>query len=125
VADSFESLNAKPEANCLAELDRKVSGHRETIVARLEADLGVFRPLPSGAFESCEKRAGRVSSTALVRYRGSDYSAPTTYGHRDVLVKGFVDQVIITCDRGRPRPSAHGSPRREAAPAAANPVCRP
>lgn len=98
VADSFEALNAKLEADCLAELDRKVSGHAETIGARLEADLGVFRPLPSGAFEACEKRAGRVSSTALVRYRGSDYSAPTTYGHRDVIVKGFVDQVIIICD---------------------------
>lgn len=34
----------------------------------------------------------------LVRYRGSDYSAPTTYGPSDVIVKGFVDQVIITCD---------------------------
>jgi hypothetical protein len=33
-----------------------------------------------------------------VRYRGSDYSAPTTYGHRDVVVKGFVDQAIIICD---------------------------
>lgn len=98
VADSFEALNAKLEAGCLAELDRKVSGHSETIGARLEADLGVFRPLPSGAFEACEKRAGRVSSTSLVRYRGSDYSAPTTYGHRDVIVKGFVDQVIIICD---------------------------
>jgi hypothetical protein len=32
-----------------------------------------------------------------VRYRGSDYLAPTTYGHRDVMVKGFVDQIII-CD---------------------------
>jgi len=98
VADSFEALNAKLEADCLADLDRKVSGHQEAIGARLEADLGAFRPLPSGAFEACEKRAGRVSSTALVRYRGSDYSAPTTYGHRDVIVKGFVDQVIITCD---------------------------
>jgi transposase len=98
VADSFEALNAKLEADCLADLDRKVSGHQETIGARLEADLGVFRPLPSGAFEACEKRAGRVSSTSLVRYRGSDYSAPTTYGHRDVIVKGFVDQVIIICD---------------------------
>jgi hypothetical protein len=34
----------------------------------------------------------------LVRYRGSDYSVPTTYGYRDVIVKGFVDQVIIICD---------------------------
>jgi transposase len=94
----FEALNAKLEADCLAELDRKVNGHNETIGARLEADLSAFRALPSGNFEACEKRAGRVSSTALVRYRGSDYSVPTTYGHRDVVVKGFIDQVVISCD---------------------------
>jgi transposase len=98
VADSFEALNTKLEANCLADLDRKVSGKSEPIGARLEADLAAFRAQPSGAFEACEKRAGRVSSTSLVRYWGSDYSVPTTYGHRDIVVKGFVDQVVIICD---------------------------
>jgi hypothetical protein len=38
-----------------------------------------------------------VSSTALVRYRMNDYSAPTAYSFRDVLVKGFVDEVAIIC----------------------------
>ncbi len=38
-----------------------------------------------------------LSSTALVRYRMSDYSVPTAYGFRDVVVKGFVDQVVIFC----------------------------
>ena len=47
--------------------------------------------------EPCEKRAGRVSSTSLVRYRGNDYSVPTIYGFWDVVVKGFVDQVVILC----------------------------
>jgi transposase len=97
VAESFEALNAKLEVACLAELDRKVSGQSETIGTRLEADLAVLHPLPSGLFEACEKRAARVSSTALVRYRASDYSVPTAYGFRDVVVKGFVDQVVITC----------------------------
>jgi Mu transposase, C-terminal domain len=39
----------------------------------------------------------KVSSTAPVRYRMNDYSAPTAYGFRDVLVKGFVDEVAIIC----------------------------
>jgi hypothetical protein len=91
-------LNAKLEADCLAELDRKVSSCSETIGARLEADLATFRALPSGTFEPCETRAARVSSTALVRYRMSDYSVPTVYGHRDVMVKGFVDQIVIICN---------------------------
>ena len=98
IADSFETLNAKLEADCLAELDRKVSGCSETIGARLEADLAAFRALPSGAFEPCEKRTARISSTALVRYRMNDYSVPTAYGYRDVMVKGFVDQIVIICN---------------------------
>ena len=97
-AESFEALNAKLEAACLEDFDRKVSGQSDTIGTRLDADLAVFRALPSGSFEACEKRAARVSSTALVRYRMSDYSAPTAYGFRDVVVKGFVDQVVIICD---------------------------
>ena len=47
--------------------------------------------------EPCEKRAARVSSTALVRYRGNDYSTPTSYGFQEVLVKGFVEEVVILC----------------------------
>jgi hypothetical protein len=39
----------------------------------------------------------RVTSLSLVRYRSNDYSVPTAYGHRQVLVKGYVDQVVICC----------------------------
>ena len=97
VAASFEALNAKLEADCLSELDRSAGRRAETIGVRLEADLSAFRTLPSGLFEPCEKRTARVSSTSLVRYRMSDYSVPTAYGFREVLVKGFVDQVVILC----------------------------
>jgi hypothetical protein len=96
-AASFEALNAKLEADCLADLDRTVDSQTESIGARLEADLNAFRPLPSGGFEACEKRTARVSSTALVRYRAGDYSVPAAYSHRDVVVKGFIEQVVITC----------------------------
>ena len=37
------------------------------------------------------------SSLSLVRYRLNDYSVPTTYGHRDVLVRGYVHDVVISC----------------------------
>jgi hypothetical protein len=32
-----------------------------------------------------------------VRYRSSDYSVPTAYGHREVLVRGYVHEVVIAC----------------------------
>jgi len=65
---------------------------------RLLADLAAFRSLPSGAFEACDVRPGRVSSTALVRYRNVDYSVPTAHAYTTVLVKGFVDEVAIVAD---------------------------
>jgi hypothetical protein len=46
------------------------------------------------------KRTGR--STALVRFRMNDYSAPAAYGFRDVLVKGFVDEVVEDFSAIRP-----------------------
>jgi hypothetical protein len=32
-----------------------------------------------------------------VRYERNDYSVPTAYGHRAVLVRGYVDEVVIAC----------------------------
>ena len=32
-----------------------------------------------------------------MRYRTNDYSAPVAYGYREVLVKGYVDEVVISC----------------------------
>ena len=95
VAASFEELNARLEAACLADQDRKAGRHMETIGERLLSDLSAFRPLPTAPFEPCEVRAAQVSSTSLVRYRSNDYSVPTTHGHRSVTVKGYVDEVVI------------------------------
>lgn len=30
-----------------------------------------------------------------MRYRGNDYSVPTAYGHREVLIRGYVESVVI------------------------------
>ena len=38
---------------------------------------------------------GQVSSTALVRYRMVDYSAPVAHAHKKVTIKGYVDRVEI------------------------------
>ena len=95
VMDSYDALNAKLAADCTARRADCSGRNSETIGARLVADLAAFRELPAAPFEACETRAAHVSSTALVRYRGNDYSVPTTYGFREVLVKGFVEAVAI------------------------------
>ena len=95
--ESFEALNAYLERRCLERMDAQLRGHTETIGQRMERDLEALLPLPPVAYDACDKQAGRVSSLSLVRYRTNDYSVPVAYGHRDVLVQGYVDEVVISC----------------------------
>ena len=95
--ESFEALNAHLEQRCLERMDARLKGHDETIGQRMERDLEALLPLPATAYDACDKQASRVSSRSLVRYKTNDYSAPVAYGHRDVLVKGYVAEVVISC----------------------------
>jgi transposase len=94
---SWEELNQRLLNACRARRARRLRGHRETIGERFERDRAALLPLPVSEYEACEKRVARVSSMSLVRYRSNDYSVPTEYGHRDVLVKGYVHEVVIVC----------------------------
>ncbi len=96
-AASFEELNTMLAERCRARQGDRAGRHASTIGERLVADLDALRALPAVPLEPCEKRSARVSSTALVRYRCNDYSVPTAYGFQDVLVKGFVAEVVILC----------------------------
>ena len=95
--ESFDALNDHLEKRCLEWMDAKLRGHSETIGQRMERDLEALMPLPAAPFDACDKQAGRVSSLSLVRYRTNDYSVPVAYGYRDVLVRGYVDRVVISC----------------------------
>ena len=96
-AASFDAFNAKLVEACRGRLGARLRGHTETIGERLVRDLAAFHDLPAAPYDSCEKRPGRVSSLSLVRYRGTDYSVPTAYGHREVLIRGYVHEVVIAC----------------------------
>src|SRR5271154_5225574 len=95
--NSWEEWNERLLEQCRERRARRLRGHEETIGERFARDRAAFLPLPASAYEACEKQSARVSSLSLVRYRTNDYSAPTEYGHRDVLVKGYVHEVMIVC----------------------------
>jgi len=94
---SWETFNAHLEQQCRRRRERRLRGHTETIGERFEHDRAALLPLPIAPYEACEKVAARVSSLALVRYRGNDYSVPTRHGHLQVLVRGYVHEVTIAC----------------------------
>ncbi len=96
VAD-FDALNVRLLENCRRRMGDRLRGHEETIGERLERDRTAFLSLPSAPYDACEKKPARVSSLSLVRHRCNDYSVPTAYGHREVMVRGYVHQVVISC----------------------------
>ena len=48
-------------------------------------------------YDASDKHVSRVSSLSLVRYRTNDYSVPVAYGHMEVVVRGYVGEVVISC----------------------------
>jgi transposase len=96
-ARDFAELNARLLECCRRRWGDRLRGHDETIGERLVRDRGALLPLPPTPYDACEKMAARVSSLSLVRYRGNDYSVPTAYGHREVLIRGYVHEVVIAC----------------------------
>src|SRR5215203_1881015 len=95
--ESLTALNSHLETCCRERQSARLRGHEETIGERLARDLEAMLPLPAAPYEACESRSARVSSLSLVRYRGNDYSVPVAYGHREVLVRGYVEAVVIGC----------------------------
>ncbi|WP_176559567.1 IS21 family transposase [Rubellimicrobium roseum] len=92
---TWGEFNTWLEEQCRKRHADVLRGHGETIGQRLQRDLGAMMPLPPAPFDACDQATGRVSSQALVRYRTNDYSVPVAYGHRDVSIRGYVDQVVI------------------------------
>ena len=93
---SFDALNAYLEERCLERLGRQMRGHKETIGQRMERDLEALLPLPATPYDASDKHVSRVSALSLVLYRTNDYSVPVAYGHMDVLVRGYVGEVVIS-----------------------------
>jgi len=94
---SFDDLNKHLAGQCRKRMDDKLRGHAKTIGERFAADVAQLQSLPAVAYDACDKQSVRVSSLSLVRYRGNDYSVPTSYGHSQVLVRGYVHEVVIAC----------------------------
>ncbi len=92
---TWEEFNADLRLQCQKRRERTLRGQQQTIGQRFEKDRERLLPLPAAPYEACAKHSTRVTSMSLVRYRTNDYSVPVCWGHREVLVKGFVHEVAI------------------------------
>ncbi len=94
---SWEAFNEHLERKCRERRGRRLRGHAETIGERFERDRKALLPLPAAPYDACDKRPTRATSLSLVRYQTNDYSVPTRYGHREVLIKAYVEELVVCC----------------------------
>ena len=93
---SLDELNARLEESCREDLKRRLRGHGQIKEALLAKELGVIQELTEVAFEACRVQTTRASNLSLVRFSGNDYSVRCA--HREVVVKGNCEQVLIYRD---------------------------
>lgn len=94
---TWDALNFWLAEQCRTRQADVLRGHSDSIGHRLARDLDAMMDLPASPFDACDQATGQVNSQSLVRYKTNDYSAPVAYGHRDVWLRGYVDQVVIGC----------------------------
>src|SRR4051812_46675978 len=95
--ESLAALNAQLEARCRERQGARLRGHQESIGERLARDQAAMLRLPEAPYEACETRSARVSSLSLVRYQGSASWVRVAYGPGEVVVRGYVEEVVIAC----------------------------
>ena len=93
--NDLDELNGILLQMCCDDLNRRLRGKSANKAELLAEDQAAFLPLPAGVFDACRKQPTRASSLSLVRFDNNDYSVPVAYAHHDILVKGYVDRVVL------------------------------
>jgi len=91
----LEELNLKLAEACREDLKRRLRGKSATKAQLLTEDREAFLPHSAGEFDPCRKLPTRANSLSLARFDRNDYSVPVVYAHHEILVKGYVDRVVL------------------------------
>jgi transposase len=92
---NLEELNERLVKMCRDDLKRRLRGKTVTKAELLKEDQAAFIPLTEVAFDACRKQPTRANSLSLVRFDDNDYSVPVRYAHHEILIKGYVDRVVL------------------------------
>ena len=95
VVRNLEELNSSLLERCREELKRKVRGKSAGKEILLREEKAAFLPLPATKFDACRKASTTTNSLSLVRFDCNDYSVPVRFAHHPVVVKGYIERVVI------------------------------
>jgi transposase len=96
VFGSFSELNQHLRERCLADLQRRLRGKRQTKAELLAEDRAAMLALPENEFEPRRVEQRRANSLSLVRFDRNDYSVPTAYAHHELTVAGGIEEIEIS-----------------------------
>src|SRR5262249_4213821 len=91
----LEGLNARLEADCRADLGRRLRGKPATEAELLAEGRAALLPSPAEAFVAARVEQPHADSLSLVRFATTDCSVRTESAHRRVTAVGTVDTVRI------------------------------
>jgi transposase len=91
----LEGLNVRLEADCRADLARRLRGKPAAKAELLAEEHAAALPLPAEAFVAARVEQPYADSLSLVRFDANDYSVPTEFAHRRVTAVGTIDTVRI------------------------------
>jgi len=91
----LDELNEHLAAQCREDLKRRLRGKAGSKAELLMEDREAFLELPPVPFDACRKQPTRGNSLSLVRFDDNDYSVPVAYAHHEILIKGYVDRVVL------------------------------
>jgi len=67
------------------------------MVSVYEKEKEYLVTLPAYSFEACKVRTNVVSPISTVHHETNQYSVPTSYVGKNVLIKAFYDTVRVSC----------------------------
>ena len=88
-------LNATLEEQCRRDQERHVRGKSATIATGLVEDRQAFLALPTRPFEARRVAPTTADSLSLATFDTNEYSVPTKYAYRKLIVIATVDEVKI------------------------------
>ena len=95
----LEELNERLAQMCRDDLARRLRGKRCPKAELLVEDQAAFHSLPPIPFDACRIRTTIANSLSLVRFDANDYSVPVRYAHHFITMKGYVDRVLLCCEK--------------------------
>jgi hypothetical protein len=93
--NDLQELNEILAQKCREDRQRRLRGKVMPKSELLLEDQAAFLPLPVTAFDACRKTSTDANSLSLVRFDDNDYSVPVRFAHHHLLIKGYVNRVVI------------------------------